>query len=430
MRAHVTHLPAAVLAAKVLLVHVVAKLSGTPPHVDGLWCGAGRSVEKSPSLTLKEASVCFRYLTSPSRHQHQICRPMNRLIICEGTNFEIGYTHGKIAKSRIVIGIENYTNLFRESVNLSWNEATRYAAAFIPALEKFVPHLLEEMRGIAAGAEVTLLDIIALNARSEIALTQSKLASPPDGCTAFSRLTAGHQWLQQNWDWKAKQLDQVVVLQIKPPGGPKITTITEAGLVAKVGMNERGVGVTLNALKTVQMDPTMLPIHIALRVVLESTSVQAAISRLEAVGVASAAHFLIADASSSMGVEVNPIGPFGKLRANSHGNVFHTNHCISTNLPKSLTEVPWLEDSPIRLTRIGQLVGDLEHKETNFDTVFEVFKDETDLPNAINRAEDLETLSGICTVFTVVMNCTTRELRVSFGRPTRSTEFLSINCNE
>lgn len=353
---------------------------------------------------------------------------MSRVIECSGTNFEIGETHGRFAKDRITRGLQTYRSLFQESVSMSWDDAVAYASKFLPALELHAPHLLEEMRGIAAGSGSSLGDILALNARSEIALTRPRDVSPPDGCTAFSRLHQGHQFLCQNWDWKQAQLAQIVVLQILTPTGTRIVTVTEAGMVAKVGLNAYGVGVTLNALKTVQMDPACLPIHVALRLVLESTSIADALKTLEASGVASAAHFLIAEPTSSLGVEVNPVRPFGTIKPKSDC-VFHTNHCVSSDLPKALTEITWLADSEPRLSRIEDLVSKIDDHHFGFETIFEVFKDEQGFPNSINRQADPIAATEICTVFNIMMNCTLKEVRIAFGRPTEVIESLQLSLS-
>ncbi len=198
----------------------------------------------------------------------------------------------------------------------------------------------------------------------------------------------------------------------------ELITVTEAGIVAKVGMNRHKVGVTLNALKTVQMDCTQVPIHIALRLVLESTSTLAALEKLEIVGVASAAHFLISDPVNTLGLEVSPLG-FGVIKPNGTGAVYHTNHCVA-QVPSELREVPWLTDSGPRLARIEQLVRPIEH--LSFDKIKSVLSDEEDgYPTSINRACDDK---GISTVFTLVCKTSKDEaiLEVTFGRPTETEE--------
>lgn len=57
------------------------------------------------------------------------------------------------------------------------------------------PAYHEEMRGIADGAGVELLDIVTLNVRTEI-----NFGLFSDGCTALSWHTRDTAFLAQNWD--------------------------------------------------------------------------------------------------------------------------------------------------------------------------------------------------------------------------------------
>lgn len=172
------------------------------------------------------------------------------------------------------------------------------------------------MRGIAQGAGVDFEDILALNVRSEIALAAApQEAVPPDGCSAFSLLAKEGardvRWLAQNWDWKGSQLPNVVILRIQTPQGVNLTTVTEAGIVGKVGFNDCGVGVTLNALRAVGTDYEKLPIHILLRCILEAKSVSEALGVVRSCGnggAGCAGHLLIADPGRAVGVEVSLSG--------------------------------------------------------------------------------------------------------------------------
>lgn len=61
------------------------------------------------------------------------------------------------------------------------------------------PAYHEEMRGIADGAGIGLLDIVALNVRTEI-----NFGLFSDGCTALAWHTEKRAWLAQNWDvWQS-----------------------------------------------------------------------------------------------------------------------------------------------------------------------------------------------------------------------------------
>src|SRR5947209_19922885 len=54
---------------------------------------------------------------------------------------------------------------------------------------------IEEMRGLAEGAEVDFESVLALNVRTEIAYGMFN-----DGCTAFSWREGEESFLAQNWD--------------------------------------------------------------------------------------------------------------------------------------------------------------------------------------------------------------------------------------
>ncbi|EJF60712.1 hypothetical protein DICSQDRAFT_170858 [Dichomitus squalens LYAD-421 SS1] len=79
------------------------------------------------------------------------------------------------------------------------------------------------------GRSVDVLDIVALNARSEIALGQWD-----DGCTSLAwrfRNSAGsgfeRQLLGQNWDWRVGVGKNLAMVSIEQDGKPKIWMVTE-----------------------------------------------------------------------------------------------------------------------------------------------------------------------------------------------------------
>jgi isopenicillin-N N-acyltransferase like protein len=269
------------------------------------------------------------------------------------------------------------------------------------------------MRGIASGAEVPYEDILILNCRSEIGLTGGIV----DGCSAlaYKDPETGKQLLAQNWDWFKDQLDNVIVLDIQHLDGTHVITVTEAGIVGKVGFNGNCVGVTLNAIKTegVEINYTMLPIHIALRyIVLEASTASEGINQLMRIGVASTAHFLVADSIAAYGIEVSPLGN-GVIPSSDDGFILHTNHWISA--PERVRDVGWLPDSYIRLERLQQLKSGVR----TFEDVWGLLEDEEGGAGGICRkatggdgpVDKMETLFGI------VMDLEVGVAEMMHGRP-------------
>lgn len=349
---------------------------------------------------------------------------MVKHIDVRGSHFEIGEAHGRQAAAEIATSLATYRQMFEEMAGLDWDAARYEAERFKAAIEHVCPELLEEMAGIARGADIDPLDVLVLNARSEIALTHAGGPVQPDGCSALFKRDpeSGAQWLAQNWDWKPAQSEALIHMTIRAPDKPAIRMVTEAGIIGKIGFNEHGVGVCLNALRTSICKPR-LPVHVMLRRVLESGGVEHALDMIDEVGVASPAHFLIADAEGhAAGVEVSPMGD--SAMAPRKGQLCHTNHLIARHLPPGLEDFP-REDSFVRLERLRELVASAP---PSFDTLRTHLSDEENAPDAINRRDNpaLEPRDRMETLFTIVMNLSERRAELSFGKPADHPEVITL----
>ena len=63
-----------------------------------------------------------------------------------------------------------------------------------------------------------------------------------------TRCADGHT-VAQNWDWVGFQRQNVIALRVHRDGWPDYVTLTEAGIVAKIGVNEHGVVSGFNILR-------------------------------------------------------------------------------------------------------------------------------------------------------------------------------------
>lgn len=137
------------------------------------------------------------------------------------------------------------------------------------------PHWLDELTTWARAAGTDLEDLLVLNARSEL-LSVVRAGRRPGGCTVVAEPGV----LGQTWDWFGRQRQAVVVLRVRG-----LLTLTEAGMLAKVGINEHGLAVGLTYLAS-RSDGVpgagTLPVHAVLRALLErSRSVAAALATLD-----------------------------------------------------------------------------------------------------------------------------------------------------
>ena len=260
--------------------------------------------------------------------------------------------------------------------------------------------------------------ILALNVRTEVAYGMAR-----DGCTALSwKTSSGASFLAQNWDWQEEQRQNLIHLHIQrrlQDGKPAISMITEAGIIGKIGLNERGVGVCLNAIGALGVDFAKIPVHLALRACLESNSADEAVGILRECGVAAACHILVMDESGGVGLECSSKDVV-LLLPDAHGLVRHTNHFLERH--EGVEDKVTLKDSPLRLNRLDELLQQKIGSEGPdgqivANDVLSMLKDEVNFPTAICRSPTKD--STTTTLFNIVMDLKKREASVIVGRPSQ-----------
>lgn len=273
------------------------------------------------------------------------------IIDVSGTPRERGRQYGARARDRIARSLVNYARLFAYC-GLSWKDVQARAVPYRAVIARVAPDLADEIAGIAEGCGVAETEILALNARTEI--LPPTYPSPPspdmesvikrnarDGvgvqydwaeCTALAvqprASRDGHTLLAQNWDWLGAQRDALVVLRVAHADGRRLMTLTEAGMLAKIGLNDRGFGVCLNILRSVDdgQAPGM-PVHVLLRHLLSCAGVDEGVAVARSMRHGASSNILTADASGrAASLELSPrevavIEP-------ENGTLAHTNHYL------------------------------------------------------------------------------------------------------
>jgi isopenicillin-N N-acyltransferase-like protein len=346
-------------------------------------------------------------------------------VIDAESGFDRGVQHGSVARDQVAVSVETYRRLFRDFVRIDWADALIIGERYGDAVARFDPELFEEIRGVADGSGFELAEILALNARSEIGLG----ARMVDGCTAFAAFgtatPGGTTILCQNWDWRASQHDAFVALVIERPGKPTITMLTEAGIIGKIGLNSRGLGVCLNAIVTDQVKVDGTPLHVVLRGILESRNLGEAIETVARSSIASAANFLVAQHGvGAVDIEALPSGIDVLLP--DRDVLTHTNHLLSPRFTavRDLA-VNVLPDSYPRLNRARQLL-EARHGGLDCASAEDILRDHANEPDGICRHEDeVGDPEGkrLQSVFSIVMDLERRELSVTDGPPCSSAYF-------
>ena len=171
---------------------------------------------------------------------------------------ERGRVAGAALAARAALCLDAYLPLFA-GLGHSRDDVRRFGATVLARTARWHAPLAEELEAFALAAQLELELVAALNGRTELlALAE---------CTTVGR-TAGPEgpWLAQNWDWYADAPERCVVWSAAVEGA-RFATMTEAGILAKVGVSTRGIAVALNILYHERDGRGELgvPVHLVLR---------------------------------------------------------------------------------------------------------------------------------------------------------------------
>lgn len=340
------------------------------------------------------------------------------IISLKGSPQDIGFQYGSSCREMIQKNINLYFRLFHHYANLDYQQALQLARKFDPIIQKFDPDLRAEIQGIASGAGVKEDEILALNVRTEL-MYPDKLAGGGE-CTSLAALppatSSGDVLLGQNWDWKPHLKEATVILEIEQPGKPKVITLTEAGLVGKIGFNSAGLGACLNILKA-PVERIGLPIHILMRGILNSPRMGEAIAKIVSMDRGSANNCLLAH-RDGMAMDFEMAPQILDFFYPQNGILVHTNHFNSDRLKPLDGNLVQYPDTLLRFGKAQQKLLLRSGKITPEDFK-EVLQDHFNYPNAICRHPDGNDpeLEQVQTVASFIMNLTKKEVHVCAGPP-------------
>jgi isopenicillin-N N-acyltransferase like protein len=320
-----------------------------------------------------------------------------------------GRAAGSALAERAALCLGAYLPLFRD-LGHGLEDVRRFGARVLGAVERWHAPLAVELEAFAEGARLEPELVAALNGRTELlALAE---------CTTVGRCasTTG-PWLAQNWDWYADAPERCLVWSAAVQGG-RFATMTEAGILAKVGVSTRGIAVALNILYHVRDGTGELgvPVHLVLRRLLEeAASVEDAWALLRETPYSASSCVTVVDARG--GGACFELSPAGVARIEPRaGLLAHSNHFLDETLAGDEAEQPaaWLPGSRARLARAERA------DPRELSDALTLLGDHTSEPQAICRHDEPSGEPGrplVGTVVSVAMRPGVPELRVAAGQP-------------
>lgn len=302
---------------------------------------------------------------------------------------ERGRQHGEQAKDRIRQAAEFYVGLL-EKRDISPARLQTLTQAFLPAIEAFDASYVEEMRGIAEGADVPFEHIVVINARRELLMYARMQPDTlaPDGCTAavvLPEMSADGVLMHgQNWDWRVECAQTCIVMHIVRDDGPDILVFTEAGQLARSGFNAAGIAITGNNLESDRAGMRNgIPLPLIRRKALETSHYAHAIRAVYHSPKSVANNMMLSHCEGeAIDIECAPDESF--LLHPENGLLVHANHWESQVALVKLRELLPSPDSVYRGRRVLRHLTK-DGGKIDFETFRQAFMDRFGYPYAVCR---------------------------------------------
>ena len=337
------------------------------------------------------------------------------MIAVAGGPRERGRAYGERARDRVHRSLELYEELFRHRTGMRWPAVRDRVGAFADPIEAYDVRLLPEIEGIAEGAAVDAEDVLALNVRTEVMFGMGS-----GECTALCTRSGpeedAHVLLAQNWDWHPRARDTCVILAAAPHDAPAFVTFVEAGLLAKCGMNDRGLGVVTNALtSTLDRGTPGVPYHAILRRILTSASFDEAVGAVVDPPRAASANYLVASGDGRAAeIEAAP-GDRDQVHRVEGERLAHANHFLRPSRPGS-KDLERIDPSSTSVARQARAERFLSAAAASIDELLEALRDH-DAPICRHADPNAPPAEANETIASVAMDLTEGAWWVTGGRP-------------
>ncbi|HEY3773814.1 MAG TPA: C45 family peptidase [Solirubrobacteraceae bacterium] len=347
--------------------------------------------------------------------------PTRTHVSAPATPFDRGEEFGAAHSAAIGSTIERYRELFAHQ-NGGPLDLRAAGAEALEAIVGFAPEAEAEIRGIAGGAGLEVTEVAALNARTEILARLG--GTVPAECTTVVALgeETGTPLTMQTWDWHDLFSESWLVWTIEHPDGHVVHTLTEYGILGKIGISSRGIGTHLNILRHLGDGGRIgVPVHIIARTMLDrARNPGDAVAIIGSARTSASSVFTIVgdsvQGSTAICAEVAAEGPRFVAPSES-GLLLHTNHFLDPHLAERDDAPRWGPDSYLRLEVLRRRMHHGVPRDR--ETLRETFCDHSGGPSSIcAHADPAGAFDGRWTTLaTVSLDVASAELWVWPGRP-------------
>ncbi len=324
-----------------------------------------------------------------------------------GTPFERGRAIGRGFGAEIARSLD-FVDRYLAAHAITASSLDHILGPYVVASEAALPHQVEQLRGVADGANQPFARVMAANAFEEIygqiELGVGRLA-PLERCTDVVVDGVDGPLLGHTEQWYAGDDGAVGVVIDIPDDGPAVVAPVVAGTLPLVGINEHGVAVGAMSLSA-RDERVGIPRALIARDVLDARDAGDAIARASRPGRAGGyAYQLAFPAAASRVIETT-----ASRQATFLASV-HTNHALDSSVAE--VTFPPSAGSLGRSARAGLLVGTVE---PTMAGIIGILADHAAEPQSICVHPDpAEGEEGTTVLFAMVAEPARRALTIASG---------------
>jgi isopenicillin-N N-acyltransferase-like protein len=317
----------------------------------------------------------------------------------DGDHRAAGELIGEAARELIQESIAYYEEHHEVMAGMSFRSAEAESGAYLEEARRWLPDIVAELEGMAAGAGVPVSKLAVPNLGEEFTCSDEAAllagldpqASGGQHCTTLAIATAGRILVGHNEDWYSGDTTRNVLLRMRTADGTRIVAITPACLLAASGINSHGIATAANTVFCTDVRRGV-PNNLIRRWMLEADSLESARERACLPARARGCNHVMADAHGRIwDVEASAAS---SVTLESGSWFVHTNHYLHESMEALQMALP-LESSRARLARARGLVADgIRCGRDPYGIATEVLADHGDAGLEICNHEDGALLPG------------------------------------
>jgi len=339
----------------------------------------------------------------------------------KGSHREIGRQMGEALRPLVEHSIENARKLVEstyDNLQLTWDGAQIQARKYMPFAQERYPQYVEELLGMAEGANVNYTELAVVNGLEAVTTDALHLTKCTSLAVNENNTADGHVLVAHNEDWLPDDEPDVFIVHAETDDEPPFLAMSYGGLLPNVGFNAAGIA---QCCDTVYPSDTRIgiPRVVVSRAVLGAKTIGKAFRHAVVPLRAAGYNHLIAHESGELyNVEVSARN-FDILYG-EEGYLAHTNHYLSPKMQEIESESDELIHTRVRYMRAKRMLS--QNKKHTLKSIEGILQDHVNYPDSIcnHSIFDLDPLDREKTIVSLIMDLTARQMVVAWGNPCKN----------